>query len=73
MGNEPSDEIINQENENPEEIFNFFPPSLKEKNINNNSFNQYEGNEYNLNPNYDENKNNNNIKVKFLSFIIMNI
>ena len=59
LGNDPSDEIINQENENDEEIYNFFPPSSKMNN-NNKSFNQYEENEYNPNPNYDEKENNNN-------------
>ena len=78
LGNESSDEIISQENENNEEIYNFFPSSLKlNNNKNNNSFNLYEKNEFNSNQNYDEkenkNINNNNMKNKFLSFIILNI
>ena len=55
LGNEePSDEEINQNNnQENNEIDNFFPPSLKLNN--NNRFNQYEGNKYDTNFNYDDN------------------
>ena len=56
LGNdEPSYEVINQNNENEEDIDNFFPPSLKLNN--NNKFNQYEGNKYNTNFNYNDDGN----------------